>query len=301
MVNKIKKYRYRLINTYFDSPLIFGNTRIWQIGRLYCAPNAIIPEHTHPDLFELTVVTSGKGHVYTNGVESQIAAGDIYFSFPRETHKIVSNDKAPLQYDFLAFTTVDAGLCSALGNIKNEFSDPTRRIFKSSTVASLLCDAILETENSDGYSDTMLKNIFEQILIHIVRGFSNNNFDSKKKSATDAEALCYQAMYYIDTHIFSMKILSEVADGMSYNYSYLSHLFKSTTGQTLAEYHRAKKLQVAKSHLSDGGSVTKIAELLGYSSVYAFSRAFKASYGVSPSTYKKRFSQSRNSMAKESP
>ncbi|MBE6668280.1 MAG: AraC family transcriptional regulator [Ruminococcaceae bacterium] len=301
MIDKIKKYRYHLNNAYFDSPLVFGETRLWQIGRLYCAPGTIIAEHTHPNLFELTIATEGKGIISTNGIEVPVKSGDIYLSFPYESHKIVSDVKSPLQYDFIAFTTENPELSYTLEAITNEFSSPTMRIFKDSAIASSVCDAIVETESLDSYSELMLKNIFEQIIIRIVRSFSQKDTNKGKKSATDAEALCYQAMYYIDTHVFFMKSLCEVADSMNYNYSYLSDLFKRTTGQTLADYHKSRKLQAAERHLSDGGSVTRISELLGYSSVYSFSRAFKSTYGISPNVYKKSKAQSRSKRAKESP
>ena len=52
-------------------------------------------------------------------------------------------------------------------------------------------------------------------------------------------------MNYIDTHVYSMTGLSELGSVFSYNYSYLSTTFHSTTGRTLNDYYRSRKLEVA--------------------------------------------------------
>ena len=71
---------------------------------------------------------------------------------------------------------------------------------------------------------------------------------------------------------------------MNYNYSYLSAIFRSKTGVTISEYYQQKRLGAAKQLLFEGNlSVNKIADVLGYSSIYAFSKAFKKKYGIAPS------------------
>ena len=91
-------------------------------------------------------------------------------------------------------------------------------------------------------------------------------------------------MYYIDTHLYTMQSLAEIADAMNYNYSYLSALFRQHSSTTLLEYYRNRRLEAAKLLLAEGKlSVGAIADLLRYSSVYTFSRAYKEKYGISPS------------------
>ena len=55
-------------------------------------------------------------------------------------------------------------------------------------------------------------------------------------------------------------------------------------GITLLDYYRQRKLKTARLLLSEeGATVSKVVALLGYSSLYTFSRAFKEMYGVAPS------------------
>ena len=105
---------------------------------------------------------------------------------------------------------------------------------------------------------------------------------------SEPETFCYQIMHYIDTHIYTLRNLEEVAEYMKYNYSYLSAQFKKTTGSTLSTYHQQKRLATAEGLMQNSAlTITQIAEKLNYSSLYAFSRAFKTAYGISPREYLK--------------
>jgi AraC-like DNA-binding protein len=68
-----------------------------------------------------------------------------------------------------------------------------------------------------------------------------------------------------------------------YSYNYLSSVFKETTGVTLSHYYHERRLEAAALLLREGFSVTRTSALLGYSSIYAFSNAYKKRYGISPS------------------
>ena len=59
----------------------------------------------------------------------------------------------------------------------------------------------------------------------------------------------------------------------------------------LTDYYRHRRLETARLLIDEGGlSITEIASLLRYSSIYTFSRAFKEFFGVPPAQYKKALS-----------
>jgi AraC-like DNA-binding protein len=95
-------------------------------------------------------------------------------------------------------------------------------------------------------------------------------------------------MNYIDTHIYTLSSLEELAEMTNYNYSYLSSLFHKTTSGMLTDYYRKRRLETARLLIEEGAlKINEIASLLRYSSIYTFSRAFKDFFGVSPSQYKR--------------
>ena len=134
----------------------------------------------------------------------------------------------------------------------------------------------------------IIESAISQIIIYLIRsmnGLSAHN----TQYVSDRAMLCFKIMNYIDTHMGLIDNLSELGEVMNYNYSYLSAIFKSETGSTISEYYQQKKLGAAKQLLIDGKlSIKKIAEIFGYSSIYAFSKAFKARYGIAPSKVTKQ-------------
>ena len=282
------RYRYKMDNYYAAEPRFYGDTRLFQVGMLYCNEDSIIDDHRHGELFELTVVTSGKGTAYTDDKGVEISARDIHIAFPREKHKILTDSDEPLQFEFFAFMSKNEKYKADLYRIVRENPDAKDRIFHDDRVSALVRDAIREIESGSKYTENMMSAICESIIISVIRAFETRGGGERKIYTTDADHICYQAMIYIDEHLFSIKSLTEVAEVMNYNYSYLSSLFKKNTGEGLMDYYRKRRLDAASRLLLEKGrNVTEIAEMLNYSSAYAFSRAFKAEYGVSPNQYKK--------------
>jgi AraC-like DNA-binding protein len=280
--------RYHLDKRFFKAPLRYGSIRLYQIGRLYCTKKTDICKHSHRFGFELTLVTGGKGTVYTNDIPIPVAAGDIYLSFPGDFHAIESDPVELLEFDFISFDTDRVDLSEDLEEIMRNHADADARVVRSDSLRSLVGNAIAELDREDHYSKELLDSIFTQIPIHLIRLFRKKNFKTESEVISEPEILCYRLMNYVDTHIYTMTSLEELSEVTSYNYTYLSALFRKVTGGTLAAYYRGRRLETARLLLEEKKtSISKIAELLNYSSIYTFSRAFKEKYGQSPEQYRK--------------
>ena len=286
--DKTSDKRYHLDRSYVRDPLSFGNTQLFQIGRLYCSEHTVVGVHSHLNWFELTIVTEGKGTVITNGTDVPVAAGDIYLSFPGDFHGITPDAAHPLKYDFFAFNTVDAALSEELEALTTRVTAADRRVFRDERVRYLVGQAIAEVDGRELYASEILNAQFEQIIRYILRDFhvvtpAKHGFGTGKQ-----EELCYQMMHYIDTHIYTMQSLAELAEAMRYHYSYLSDLFRRVTSESLLHYYRKRRLEAARLLLGEGKlSVGEVAELLHYASIYTFSRSFKEAFGSSPARYRK--------------
>ena len=278
---------YHLDNNFILSPQSYGSIKLYQIGRLYSTRTTVVDPHVQV-AFELTIVRDGSGIITTHGTPVSVKRGDIYLSFPCEIHGIESDFEKPLKYDFFAFDTDDAALKEELEKIILEYSPADKRVFCDERVSYLVGNAISEFGGEHFCSDELLYNLFSQILIYTVRNFRENAAETRPDHITEADALCYRLMNYIDTHIYSMKRLEELGDVMGYSYGYLSSLYKRNTSNTLADYYRNKKLEIAKLLVLERRmKMSEIAELLNYASVYAFSKAFKNHFGRSPESYRK--------------
>lgn len=292
------KKEYHLCKNFLPDPMVCGDVLIYQIGRLFCNGDTVVDTHIQRDLFELTVVTEGRGVITTNGIPVTVERGDIYLSLPCDSHKIVSDREKPLKYDFFAFHSKREDLRQELEKIAQNYYSANTRIFHDERVRSLVSNAIAEVNQETTYTKDLLTAIFQSIVIYVIRGFKEVVPEKASDTVTHAEILCYKMMNYIDTHIYTLKHLEELAGITDYSYGYLSVLFKQTTLRTLSDYYQEKKLDAARLLILEGRyKVTEIAELLNYTTVYAFSKAFTRHYGVSPRNYKTACAVNRDSEA----
>lgn len=272
---------------YCNDPMPYGCIDLLQIGSSHFPPKAAINLHTHTGYFELTVITYGRGTVSANSSSVPVEQGDIFVSFPYDTHSIEADEREGMNYMFFAFFLKDPALLSDMEKISSLRLASAERIIHSDTTASLLTSAIAELGKERLHQRAYLEALFTQIVIHVIRAFNKQEpavFAPRKQ-----EELCYQVMDYINTHIYSLTTLTEVASQFKYDYTYLSKIFTKTTGQSISEYYRQRRLEVARALIHEGTlTASEIAEKLQYSSIYSFSKAFKNQYGLSPRDYKKK-------------
>jgi len=254
------------------------------MGRIYCKGNSEFAEHLQTDFFELTVVKGGCGIVGVMGSNIPVREGDIVVSFPAETHRIVSDKVDPLRYDFFAFNSDDPEVKKELDAITQAFGDPADRLIRNNRIEKLLEAGIEELCNrSETLSDRLLTNLLDELIIRLIRVFKEKRGSVIHLNTGSNEEFCYKMMSYIDSHVFSLKRLTDIAEITGYNYSYLSALFKKTTGRTLSDYYRSARLKAARILIKENKlKVSRIAEMLNYSSVYVLSRAYRSAFGVPP-------------------
>jgi len=275
-----------------NSPLYLDDISLIYLGR--SGLGASIEEHMHGGVYELSVVTKGSGRMYTGNVPTQVNKGDIYVSFPFEIHKVDSDKDSPLSYDFITLSVNSFRFAEELSKVWSQNISPYSRVIHNEKAIDLL-DCILsefddDNKNSNPFSNEMLSALCNQMIVYILRGMKVDSAEGTSINQSGSE-LCYKMMNYIDTHLYSLTSLNDMAKEMGYNYSYLSALFRKTTTLSLSYYYRVKRLETARLLLTENKkSISQVADLMNYSSVYAFSKSFKDHYGISPRKYLQQFS-----------
>lgn len=105
------------------------------------------------------------------------------------------------------------------------------------------------------------------------------------------EALSYQeridrVLRHIESHMDVRLTLNELADMACFSPYHFHRLFTAMVGESPAAYIRRVRLQRAANHIAyTNDSITTIAFTAGYDSIDAFTRAFRAHFGVTPSAY----------------
>lgn len=107
--------------------------------------------------------------------------------------------------------------------------------------------------------------------------FSSDNSNRMVKEAAD----------YIAKHYSEDITLTEVAENIHLNPSYLSSLFKQVTGSSFKEYLNKVRVEEAKSLLEHTDySILEIAVACGYSDQSYFTKVFKKTTGITPKQYR---------------
>ncbi|MBC6309626.1 AraC family transcriptional regulator [Listeria sp. FSL L7-1582] len=130
-----------------------------------------------------------------------------------------------------------------------------------------------------GYEFTA-KTLLHQLLLAI-----DQNLRTQHKN--DATRLKVEKVIaYMRLHIQQNVTLTELADLVQLSPTYLSRIFKETTGYSVIAFFNKMKVDSAKELMMDGVKKVKdIARQLGFSDEFYFSRLFKQLEGVSPTEY----------------
>ena len=125
-------------------------------------------------------------------------------------------------------------------------------------------------------------------LIRLIERLICDNFpDCFSEDRVDKYDVTDQLKSFIDSEHGINISLDTLEKQFYYNKFYLERQFKKKHGISLMVYAKDKKMSFACKLLKTQ-TVSDVSEKLGFSSIYAFSRAFKNKYGMYPTEYKKR-------------
>lgn len=113
--------------------------------------------------------------------------------------------------------------------------------------------------------------------------------NAKPYSSTDRQQKIQPAVDYMIDHFSETIRNDDLAAMTGLSTVYFRKVFSEIYGMPPIAYLHALRIRKAKEMLkSDYGSISSVASLLGYASIYDFSRAFKNHTGLSPSGYLKQ-------------
>ena len=137
--------------------------------------------------------------------------------------------------------------------------------------------AIFKRIVSEHSDDLTRKSLMVQLLAIIIA----DNFYELLQMEKQTNVV-FQIKDYIDAGNGMGMTLDDFAKTFFYDKFYLERKFKDAFGLNLIEYRNKKRMEIAK-NLLKLYSVYEVSELVGYQSIYAFSRAYKNYFGYAPS------------------
>ncbi len=257
--------------------------------------NFVFDGESH-DFWEMVYVDKGAVEIKRDDEYIALKQGELIFHQPDEFHSIRALDSSPnffvisfvcdsptMQY-FEKFQTV----------LKKDLRPFLSSIIKEAERVYLLSKnnpnlkKLKRKEDAPFGGEQLIKTYLEQLLILLVRDITKKGetqiFPSKESMENH---LVTQIKQYIGDNIEKTIHVADICKKVGYSKSYLSKLFHSQCGETLAGYMMRIKIDKAKMLIrEDNLNFSQISALLDFDNPQYFSRVFKRMTKMSPSEFK---------------
>lgn len=215
----------------------------------------------------MILVVQGQGNFIFNEQHVHCCSGTLLFGFKNETFSVNQTQDAIYLY-------IDFGGGRADDLFRRFHIHKGNRVFYG-------CDGLIPLwrDSLSRANEDTADLASESILLYSFSRLSSHTMQYKSVVSTILE---------ISEENFSDPELSisKIADSLSYNSKYLSHVFKKAIGVTYSEYLRDLRIKYAISLLDEGlDSIKNVALLSGFSDPLYFSNIFKKTVGTSPRNY----------------
>lgn len=229
--------------------------------------------------FLLMINCLGNGDVVVNGKRFQIKVGSGILVFPFQHHHY-ANQEEPMFWLKVTFELASYNELEILRNRTFVYSEEALDLF-SKIASSYNVDTFKNSYNTKRLSfllATLLNEINQQFVIR------PKSYEQKSVEL----GLIDQINHYIIKNLHTNLDMKSIAENFHYSESHLRALYRKEMQISLGSYIQEIRLHKAQEYLgSTDMSVSEIAELCGYTSLYVFSNAFKKCLKISPINFRK--------------
>lgn len=232
--------------------------------------------------YDLWIVLEGNIKIIYQKTEHFLEPGDMFLIYPQKNYEAfnMSTANAPCAILFTHFDAVMGNNLRAMDEFSFDGKIPGKNL-------SGLCQAFLDSyanyKKGNTFSLLQLKGCFLSLLAHILEYQQENQcYDFTTTKNRDFSRL-NPVLKYIENSTKKEITIKKLASIMGVSEKYFITFFKNTIGIPPQQYVIHKKMEKALQYLYEGSyTITEIAGMTGYEDLYAFSKAFKKIYGVSP-------------------
>ena len=248
-----------------------------------CSTEYDISRTTFP-YYSVELVVRGQGQLVLNGCEYQLQPGSVFAYGPGVAHRMTARRGSRLDKYFIDFIGIDAE------HLLTEAGLPVGHTGHASPVAEvqlvlneLLRDGLRHSPHKQSLCDAWLRCLLLRIASS--RGSAN-------PCESDSHATYTRCLETIDKQVITLLSQQQLADACGVSPAYLCRLFRKFGKQTPYQYLTRARMNLAADKLLDESvSITEVADQLGFTDPFHFSRTFKKVYGVSPSAFRALRSQ----------
>lgn len=233
---------------------------------------------------ELIFITGGSGDITLAQKKYPVKKGMLFYICPDVLHSIETSREEPIYFFSVhfsyAYVSFEDGKWAVEDEMKTLPIEPVQELMDYYPIEEIF-KKLVDTWNAklpgyEFFSKTFLQQLF--IALYQNKRRQNRNYSSSLKVE--------RVIAYMHQHIQQRVTLPELSAVMQISPFYLSRTFKTITGYSIIEYFNRIKIDKAKELIIEGDKkVKEVAQILGFSDEFYFSRMFKKVEGVSPSEF----------------
>lgn len=235
--------------------------------------------HWHETL-ELIYVTDGIVEVRINDSIEQYRAGEIIVINPQSAHSFRAVDGNCYYYCLIP----DNSLLSSNGikptelSLSNRICDPV--------ILSAYRQIIREMEERSPFYKNCVRAHIVLMVALLTRHYTVDQHKSRRFD-DNSMSIAKDAIQFMEEHYAEQIDGVMIAQTLGISRSYLCHVIRKVTNQTLTENLMFVRCRKAKELLWSGHSINETVYLSGFNNTSHFCRTYKRMMGVPPSSHKK--------------
>jgi AraC-like DNA-binding protein len=261
-----------------DNVLLFKRTSIEMLR-----PHGVT--HNYHHRFELVIPLAKAGRIHVDGHGYMLDRGRAYLIFPHQFHHYLDIEIGELSWLFVTFECRRADKLASLRNSPRVLEGETLEM-----LGRLIKDYVSVAPGAGRNFELVFA--LSRLLHGLLKAREADCAVTPgvKQAEQDTHGGILHAInHYVRANLDKALTIADLSQHTEYSVSYLRMIFRKKIGVSLGGFMRDSRLSTAAAMLAapDHGSVEEIAKACGFSSVYAFSRAFKTAMGVPPTAYHK--------------
>ncbi|MDO4617543.1 MAG: AraC family transcriptional regulator [Lachnospiraceae bacterium] len=261
-----------------------GDICLISCGMEECDPGVVYGDGVR-DCYHLHIILSGKGILKIGDQILYPRFGQMFLLKDNEYAYYQADEKDPWKYCWVTYKGTDARrLSDEIG-----FGDGIYCLDSAKEAEEFfsLIRRMHEKPEMNYINDLRRKGILLEFLALAPESTAAAGVSQVKKYEYSPEVYVQRAIEFIQYNYSTIRV-ADVIEYVGFTRSYFTTLFKRQTGRSIQEYIKQIRLRRSCELLqTTDRKIGDIAEKVGYPDQLAFSKIFKAAYGLSPAAFRK--------------
>lgn len=277
----------------------FSISKLYSFYYFHFAEGHVFPGERH-DFWELVYVDHGELEIGTDTNTFLLRQGQITFHQPNEFHHFtIRSPKSSLMvFGFECLSPAMRRLSQRNFTLNIQEKSLLMRLLQEGekcfgeTLDSAYIDTLEPRKDAPPACQQMLRLFIEQLLIFLLRDLEEDKQTRVNASSVSdigaSSTLMDRLVQFMSEHLDGSLRFEDICRISGMSSTALKQYFREQTGTTVMNHYQRQRINEARRLLRDSGmNVTQVSELLGYTSIHAFSHQFKRITGMSPTDYLK--------------